>query len=247
MLARAAAFFISDDAAIEVAVTRLDVAPEAVGAAAALLSAAERQRAGRFAFMRDRRRFTVARARLRQLLGARLQVRPDAVEFVYGEYGKPALARPFADSALRFNVAHAADVAVYAFSSGREIGIDVEAVGVMDDAAAIAERFFSRRENEAYRALDPGDRLLGFFNCWTRKEAFIKALGQGFDHPWDSFDVTLAPAEPARFLRIGNTSGEACGWALHSFVPGPGLVGAVVVQHADDDPAAAQYGTRLPG
>jgi 4'-phosphopantetheinyl transferase len=216
--------------AIEVIVTRLDLKSEAVRASAAFLSDAEQQRASRFAFDLDRRRFTVARSQLRQLLGVRLDVRPDSVELVYGKRGKPALARGFAASGLRFNVAHCDDVAVYAFSRGREIGIDVEAVRAIGDADDIAASFFSRRENEVYRALDPRDKPLGFFNCWTRKEAFIKALGDGLYHPLDSFDVSLAPGEPARILRVEHTPGDQCGWTLHDFLPGPGLVGAVVVR-----------------
>ena len=133
-----------------------------------------------------------------------------------------------AASDLRFNVSHSDDVAVYAFSTGREIGIDIESIRVIRDAEDIAARFFSRRENEAYLALDPRDRPLGFFNCWTRKEAFVKALGDGLYHPLDRFDVSLAPGEPAKILRVENTPGEDCGWTLHSFVPGPGLIGAVV-------------------
>lgn len=217
-------------AAIEVVVARLDLAPEALRASAALLSDAERLRASRFAFERDRRRCIVARARLRQLLGVRLDVRPDAVEVVYGERGKPALARRHADSNLRFNVAHSDDVAVYAFARGREIGIDVEAVRVISDADDIAARFFSRRENDAYRALGSRDRPLGFFNCWTRKEAFIKALGDGLYHPLERFDVSLTPSEPARILRVGNTPGDCCGWQMASFSPVRGFVAALVVE-----------------
>ena len=107
---RAVASFTDDG--IEVVVTRLVVGAEAVRASAALLSDAERQRASRFAFDRDRRRFIVARARLRELVAARLGVRPEAVELVYGAHGKPALARHSADSDLRFNVSHREDVAV---------------------------------------------------------------------------------------------------------------------------------------
>jgi 4'-phosphopantetheinyl transferase len=170
------------------------------------------------------------------LLGARLGVRPDLVELVYGERGKPALARAFADSGLRFNVSHADDVAVYALSAGREIGIDVEAVRAVPDADAIVAHMFSRRENEAYRALDPRDKPLGFFCCWTRKEAYIKALGDGLYHRLDCFDVSLAPGEPARILRVEGTPGDRCGWTLHSFVPGPGLIGAVVVRQVAPAP-----------
>ena len=216
--------------AIEVVVIRLAIGPAAVRASAVLLSDAERQRASRFVFDRDAHRFIVARARLRQLLAVRLGVRPESVELVYGARGKPALALPEADSDLRFNVSHRDEVAVYAFSFGREVGIDVEAVRMIRDADAIAARSFSRRENEAYRALDPRDRLLGFFNCWTRKEAFVKALGDGLSLPLDRFEVSLAPGEPARILRVGHTPGADCGWRLASFSPAPGFVGAVVAE-----------------
>ena len=221
---------VDRDEAIEVVVTRLAMGPEAVRASAVLLSDAERLRASRFAFYRDACRFIAARARLRQLLSARLGVRPESVELVYGAYGKPALARPGVEADLCFNVSHRDDVAVYAFSSGRDIGIDVEAIRRISDADAIAARLFSRRENEAYRALDPRDKPLGFFNCWTRKEAFVKALGHGLSHPLDRFDVSLAPGEPAAILRVEQTPGDDCGWRLVSFSPAPGFVAAVVVE-----------------
>src|SRR5947207_11404240 len=212
----------------------LDAEPEAVRKALALLSPSERQRASRFFFERDRRRFIVARARLRQLLAVRLEIQPEEVELVYGSHGKPALT----DSDLHFNVSHCDDLAVYAFSWGHEIGVDVEAVRWFVDAGDIALRFFSRRENVAYAALDPLDKPLGFFNCWTRKEAFIKALGDGLNHPLDRFDVSLAPGEPARILRVGGTAGDHCGWTLHSLRPGPGLIAAIVVQQVARESAS---------
>jgi 4'-phosphopantetheinyl transferase len=214
----------------DVVAARLDVPPEAVRASAALLSDSERQRASRFRFERDRSRFIVARAKLRELLGTRLRVPPETVELMYGPHGKPALAPGFSDSDLRFNVSHCDDLAVFAFSQGREIGIDVEAVHWFADADEIASRFFSERENEAFRALEPLEKPQGFFNCWTRKEAFIKALGDGLDHPLDCFDVTLAPDEPPKILRVENTPGDRCGWTVDSFVPLPGFVAAVVTE-----------------
>ena len=218
------------DEAVEVIVTRLDGGREALRAGAAVLSGEERDRARRFASDRDRQRFIVARGVLRGLLAARLGVRPQAVELVYGERGKPALAPRYAGATLRFNASHCDDVAVFAFATGREVGIDVEAVRVMDDADDIAARFFSRAENDAYRALDPGDRPLGFFNCWTRKEAFIKALGHGMYYPLDRFDVSLAPGEPAELLRVERSPEDRRRWRMTGLFPVPGFVAAVVAE-----------------
>jgi 4'-phosphopantetheinyl transferase len=221
---------VERDDAIEIVVVGLALEPAAVRASASLLSTAERERARRFAFGHDARRFIVGRARLRQLLAARLGLRPESVELVCGARGKPALANPALHSNLRFNLSRCDDLAVYALSSGREVGIDVEAMRPLPDADAIAARFFSRREHAAYRALDPCDRPLGFFQCWTRKEAFIKALGDGLSRPLDSFDVSLAPGAPAELLRVEPVTGDDRGWRLASFFPAPGFVAAVVAE-----------------
>ena len=106
---------------------------------------------------------------------------------------------------------------------------------------------FSHGENEVYRSLEPCDKPLGFFNCWTRKEAFIKALGDGLSHPLDRFDVSLAPGEPARILRVGGTAGDHCGWTLHSLRPGPGLIGAIVVQQVACESASPVGSARIIG
>lgn len=214
---------------VEVVTTQLFPEAGALEELAGLLSESERNRASHFVFDRDRRRFIVSRGRLRQLLGARLGVAPQSVELTYGAYGKPALANsPHLD--LRFNVSHCEDLAVYAFSHGIDVGIDVEAIRFLPDADHIAARVFSRRENEAYRALAPRDKPLGFFNCWTRKEAFIKALGHGLGFPLDSFDVSLSPRQPPMILRVGATPGEECDWRMESFSPSPRYVAAVVTE-----------------
>jgi 4'-phosphopantetheinyl transferase len=242
----AAASFVEDG--VDVVVTTLAAGPEAVRASVPLLSATERQQASLFAFDRHRHRFIVARARLRQLLGARLGVPPESVELVYGARGKPALAARVARSPLRFNVSHREDVTVFAFAVGREIGIDVEAIRPIPDADAVAAHFFSARENAAYRALAPWDRALGFYQCWTRKEAFIKALGDGCYYPLDRFDVTLGPGEPATILRVEGMPGDRCRWRLESFSPAPGFVAAVVAERrarrAGFDPPSAEASGR---
>ena len=214
---------------VEVILVRLGAELSAAGELAQCLSYEERLRASRFYFERDRHRFIVVRARLRHLLASRLGMRPDAVELVYGPRGKPELSRSLADADLCFNVSHSEDVAVYAFSSAREIGVDVEVVRELRDADEIAARFFSRRENEAYLALDPRDRPLGFFNCWTRKEAFIKAVGDGLSHPLDAFDVTLAPGEPARLLRVAGDHEAPGRFLLQGLEPAEGFAAALAV------------------
>src|SRR5687768_4340971 len=198
---------------LELVVASLDIEAEPL---AGLLSDDERRRAERFVFERDRRRYTVARARLRQLLGERLGAAPESLRLAYGRHGKPALARRPAQRDLRFNVSHCGEVAAYAFTEGREVGVDVEEVRLLPDADEVAMRFFSQRERAAYLRLPASERPQGFFNCWTRKEAFVKAVGDGLSHPLETLDVSLAPA----------------GWTLSSFVPAAGLVGAVAIRTA---------------
>ena len=221
---------VERDDAIEIVVTGLALERAAARACASLLSEAERERARRFAFPRDARRFIVGRARLRQLIAVRLGVPPESVELAYGARGKPCLANPRRDRDLRFNLSRCHDVAVYVFSFGRDVGIDVEAVRIIRDADAIAARWFSRAEHAAYQALDARQKPLGFFNCWTRKEAFVKALGEGLFHPLDRFDVSLAPGAPAELFRIERTARDDRTWHMESFSPAPGFVAAVVAE-----------------
>ena len=187
----------------ELVLRRLDIDAAPL---AELLSADETERARRFAFERDRRRYIVARARLRQLLGERLGTAPESLRFVYEPHGKPALARRAGQRDVRFNLSHCGEIAAYAFAEGREVGVDIEEVRELPDADQLALRFFSRRERAAYLRLPRRERPRGFFNCWTRKEAFVKALGVGLSH-----------------------SLEGCDVALTSFEPAPGLVGATAV------------------
>jgi 4'-phosphopantetheinyl transferase len=222
--------FFPSHGGIEVIAHSLAADSDSIRESAQCLSDDERHRADRFVFARDRRRFIAARARLRQILGAKMAISPNKVEFTYNARGKPALAHKLWDMDLRFNLSHSEDVAVYVFAVGRDVGIDVEAVRALPDADDVASRFFSARENAAYSALDQRDKPQGFFNCWTRKEAFIKALGEGLHHPLDRFDVSLAPDARAEILRVDDVDGSDCGWSLDSFTPLPGFVGAVVTE-----------------
>ena len=200
--------------AIEVVTAGLDAPPAAVRGLSARLCDAEQRRATRFHFDRDRRRFVVARARLRELLAERLDVSPESIEFVYGREGKPALAERFARSGWRFNLSHCDELVLYAFARERDVGIDVEAVRAVDEADAIAERSFAPGERSAFRALKPEQRNSGFLQLWTRKEAFVKALGDGLAVPLERLDASAPP----------------WGWSIESFSPEPGFIGALAVQ-----------------
>jgi 4'-phosphopantetheinyl transferase len=198
-----------------------------------VLSPEEREHAARFRFERGRERYTVARGVLRALLGAYLACAPQDLRFVYGARGKPALE----PGVLEFNVAHSHDLALIAVARGRRVGVDVEAVRELSDAAQIARRFFSAAECAALSAVPAEQQLQAFFACWTRKEAFLKARGEGIAFGLDQFDVTLAPGEPARLLAVrdlrvpeGGTPGEAARWSLAALEPGPGFAGALAVE-----------------
>jgi 4'-phosphopantetheinyl transferase len=192
-----------------------------------VLSRDERQRAGRYRFQAGRQRFVTGRAILRILLGRYLHMEPRRVPLAYGPHGKPLLAPDLSGSGLEFNLAHAGPLALYAFARDRTVGVDVEQVRSLPDADAVAARFFSARENAAYSSLAADSRQLAFFQCWTRKEAFIKALGDGLAHPLDTFDVSLAPAEPAQLLYVASDPLEASRWSLISLVPQHDYVAAL--------------------
>jgi 4'-phosphopantetheinyl transferase len=162
-----------------------------------LLDQDERARAGRFHFEKHRRRFVLGRGFLRVLLGRYLGLAPDQVRFVYGPYGKPALADEHNTGRLCFNTSHSHELAVYAFVQENEIGVDVEYIKTDFASEDIARHFFSADEVEALMAIAEKERAAAFFRCWTRKEAYIKAIGSGLSHPLAEFDVSFAADEPA--------------------------------------------------
>jgi 4'-phosphopantetheinyl transferase len=145
---------------------------------------------------------------------------------------------------FHFNLAHSHELAVYAFARHHAVGIDVEYVRELADARQLAARFFSARENAAWLALPAGQRAVGFYNCWTRKEAYIKAIGEGLSCPLDQFDVSLAPGEPARLLSIAGDEGAANQWSLWTLSPAPGYVGALAA--ALPHQAGQDYRLRMP-
>jgi 4'-phosphopantetheinyl transferase len=217
------------DNGIEVVVMRRLADGEAARAAIAVLSADERERAQRFILRRHRLQFVERRAALRRLLGERLGIAAARVRLSTAIDGKPSLAAPLDRSGVTFNQSHCGDLSVYAFASRTDVGIDVEAIRVIEDADHVASIAFSKREYETYERLPPSDKPIGFLNCWTRKEAFVKAVGSGLSHSLDGFDVSLMPNEPPRLLRLGSIDGSS-GWQLHSFFPVSGFIAALAAR-----------------
>jgi 4'-phosphopantetheinyl transferase len=193
------------------------------------LATDEQARAERFYFERDREHFIVARGVLRAILGGYLNRPPESLSFCCSSHGKPALAGESDGDAIRFSVSHSHGVALYAVTRGREVGIDIERIRFDVAVAEISERFFSSREVAMLRSLRVEVQRQAFFNCWTRKEAYIKARGEGLSLPLDEFDVSLAPGEPAALLGTQRDPSEASRWSLQEITPAPGYAAALAV------------------
>ncbi len=190
-----------------------------------LLSDDERARAERFHFDIDRRRFIARRGQLRLLLSRYLDVLPAQIAFAYSAHGKSYLP----NQALHFNLSDAKPLALYAFARV-PIGIDIEHIYTMSDMDDVAALMFSQAENAVYRALPDEQKAEGFFNCWTRKEAFIKAVGEGLSYPLADFDVTLKPGDSAKILRIRENTQAYQAWSLYDLQPAADFCGALAIQ-----------------
>ena len=215
----------------------LEQPPGCLGRLLGTLAPDERQRAERFHFDRDRRRFIAARGTLRAILAGYLGTAPGELQFCYSEYGKPSLSRATAGDRLRFNVSHSHELALFAVTEGRDLGVDLEWIRPDVADEAIAERFFSAEEVRALRALPAELQADAFFNCWTRKEAYIKAIGEGLSMPLSRFVVSLAPGErPALLSANGSPNDvEVSRWSFRELFPGTGYKGAVVAEGTDWD------------
>jgi 4'-phosphopantetheinyl transferase len=188
----------------------------------------EKERAARFYFDKDREHFIAARGILRAILSHYLTASPEEIRFSYGPYGKPFLVGHEGD--IRFNLSHSNGVGLFAVTRGRELGIDLEHMRAEMAEEQIAEHFFSPREVTGLRALPGALKVEGFFNCWTRKEAYIKATGEGLSLPLDEFDVSLAPGEPARLLQSRINVQEASRWFMVELAIEADFKAALVVE-----------------
>ncbi len=182
-----------------------------------------------FRFERDRRRYLVGRGLLRTLLGRYLDVAPRKVQFCYAPAGKPYLVR----QPLQFNLSHSGELLLIAVANGRALGIDVEQVRADFDVREVASHFFSPSEQRALATLAGASQIDAFFACWSRKEAYIKARGDGLSHPLDQFDVSLLPGEDARLIETRPDPAEARRWRLKALDAAEGYKAALAVEGAD--------------
>jgi 4'-phosphopantetheinyl transferase len=184
-----------------------------------ILSADEIERADRFKFADVRLSFIQARLFLRRMLGAILKQPPADLRFTFEGNGKPKLV----DETIAFNLSHSGGEALLAVSTASPIGVDLEQIRAERDLIGLARRYFAAAEIEELLQLDPSDQVRGFYSCWTRKEAFIKAIGEGLSHPLDSFAVNLTPGE-APIFKAPQTD-----WKIFNLELGEQFAGAVVV------------------
>jgi 4'-phosphopantetheinyl transferase len=191
-----------------------------------VLSGEERERAARYRVEHARNAFVLTRSALRLLLGAYLNESPPSIQFQVTEYGKPLLG-PAYD--LHFNVSHTEGLALLAFAQKRGIGIDIEKIRPQRDALKLARRFFSQKEREQLESLPPEELSTAFFRCWSRKEAYIKARGEGLSHPLSEFDVAVGAAPTKILLATRPDPGETRRWLLRDVPVPPGYAAAVAV------------------
>ena len=203
-----------------------------VGRLEPLLSSTEAARAARFKFLVDRDRFIAGRATLRRILSHYLAVAPADLALEYGAHGKPFLAEADNPHDLRFNLAHSHELMLCALGRGRELGIDVEYLRDDVDFADIAQSFFAPREIAALRQTPAHLKKQAFFTCWTRKEAYVKACGQGLSLPLDKFTVPVLDSDPMR-LRSEEAPVKLTKWRLESLPTEPDYAAALVVEGHD--------------
>jgi 4'-phosphopantetheinyl transferase len=213
------------DGEVHVLAVDLDQPPEPF---LELLSPAEQERAERFHFDLHRRRYIVSHGALRCILAQELGVEPAVLQFREAERGKPELP---AYPELQFNLSHSAACALVAMTRLSPVGVDVEERRPMEYAARITRRYFSPAEIAVFDTLPESQHLAAFYRCWTRKEAYLKATGEGLALPLVGFDVTLGPDEPARFLRVGEHSGQESGWLLFDLTPPGNHAAALALRH----------------
>jgi 4'-phosphopantetheinyl transferase len=191
-----------------------------------ILSPGELDRSARFHFEVHRSRYLAAHGWLRRILGGYLSVGPRELIFEEGPQGKPALAGA---TELQFNMAHSEDLALIGIGRRFQLGVDLERVRPLPDAAELVARFFCKRESEVFQRLSEPEKPGAFFNLWTRKEAWLKATGEGIAHLLGRVEVSFVPGEPARLLELPPGYAEGSAWSLYDIGVRPGFSAALAV------------------
>jgi 4'-phosphopantetheinyl transferase len=202
-----------------------------------VLSPDELERAERYRFDQHRNEFILTRAVLRRVLAPYTAQSPESLSFAYSAQGKPALNNGPPD--LRFNVSHTEGLAVLALVRDREIGVDAEKIRPQPDAQKLAKRFFSAEEQRFLGKLSGDELQRAFFRCWTRKEAYIKAKGEGLSIPLHAFDVSLEEDQPAALVGTRPDPSEAGRWTLYDLSVGQGYAAALAVANVLTTPTSA--------
>lgn len=206
-----------------------------------ILSADELARAARFRFERDQKRFMAARGILRKILGGYLEEHPQKIRFDYTSYGKPMLATDSAPNALRFNLSHAGAFVLFAVTYGNNIGIDMERIRDDVPIAQIAQRFFSLGENRSLERMDENKRKEVFFQYWTRKEAVLKAMGEGLSFPMEQLDVSLISGRVLSPITLLDGQRENSSWYVQDLFPGRDYAAAIALEQGDCDLSYLDY------
>jgi 4'-phosphopantetheinyl transferase len=212
----------------EVHLWTLPPSTEEVAEYTSLLSPKEMDRAQRFRFPALFERFVSDHGRLRLLLAGYLEADPQTLRYVENEQGKPRLSGP--DCRVRFNMSHTRGLTVIAVCLDAELGVDVEAMRPIEDRDAIAALHFSPIESRSLQLQPAHDRDVAFLRCWTRKEAYIKARGEGLSLPLDRFAVTLSEKDRAALIHCGWDEHEPYRWMLEHLQPMPGYIGALAIE-----------------
>ncbi len=211
---------------------RLEEISGHLGTLLEILAPHEAARAGRFFFERDRNEYILTRGLLRQILGCYAGLSPRLLEFLYNRYGKPVLAGEGPGDRLAFSVSHSHGVAVYAITRGRQVGVDIEYTDEHVEFDQLAERLFSPREISLFRQVPINKRSEAFYSCWTRKEAYIKASGEGLSLDLRSFDVGCGPEPAASALSLADDPGGTQRWSLADLPAPVEYAAALAVENA---------------
>jgi 4'-phosphopantetheinyl transferase len=198
-----------------------------------ILSIDERRRAGQFVFDRDRTQFVAARGLLHVILAGYLNCRPQNVGFRYNAHGRPVLEQIPGAEELSFNVSHTFEQAAFVVSRNHRIGVDIEYIRPMPEIDALVENAFSSRERKKWHTLPKKQQRKAFFRAWTRKEAYLKAIGIGLSYPLNHIEVTFTSSEPPRLLRINGNPELASEWSLVALFPAGNYVGSLAVEGSE--------------